>query len=193
MRAPWTTPPPLGSSAPKRSDLIRASDMAAAHIAHGSSVTHMSHSSSLDVPSLAAAARIASISACAVGSSEPRIALRVAATISSPRVTTAPTGTSPSMAASRARSSARRIGKGNGKLIGAAASAAPPTSQLHPVVRRRGYLVLRLILWRLHLERLHLHGRLPAPDLHRSGLDVKGRRLPALGHHAIVGGRNLRG
>ena len=60
MRGPWTTPPPFESSAPKRSAFIRASDTAAAHIAHGSSVTHKVHSSRRDVPSLSAAARIAS-------------------------------------------------------------------------------------------------------------------------------------
>ena len=74
-------------------------------------------SSSREVPSDVAAARIASISACAVGSAEPLIALQVSATISSPRVTTAPTGTSPDAAAFAASSSARRIGWGKGKLI----------------------------------------------------------------------------
>ena len=52
MRAPWTTPPPLGSSAPKRSALNRARPIAAAHIAHGSSVTHKVHSSRREVPSV---------------------------------------------------------------------------------------------------------------------------------------------
>src|SRR5438874_13473959 len=89
--------------------------MAAAHIAHGSSVTHKVHASRRDVPSFTAAARIASISAWAVGSRAPRIALRLSDTIPSPSVTTAPTGTSPSAAASAASSSARRIGGGSGK------------------------------------------------------------------------------
>ena len=45
--------------------------------------------------------------------------LRASATIRSPDVTTAPTGTSPASAASAAKSRARRIARGRGKLIGA--------------------------------------------------------------------------
>src|SRR6185295_3493202 len=85
--------------------------------------------------------------ACAVGSVEPRIALRRSATISSPSVTTAPTGTSPAVPASTASSSARRIGGGKGKLMrpsgyrsGARLSAE---SQLLGVVGDRCRLVLR--------------------------------------------------
>ena len=79
------------------------------------------------------------------GRSTPRIALRASATISSPSVTTAPTGTSPAAAASAARSSARRIGGGSGKPIGAA-SGAPRAAvsyacQLLGVVGRRCGLV----------------------------------------------------
>ena len=125
-RRPWD--PRRRSAAPS----IRASAIAAAHIAHGSSVTHKVQSSSREVPSCVAAARIATISAWAVGSIDPRIALRASATISSPRVTTAPTGTSPAAAASAARSSARRIGGGSGKAHRPAASAAAARRcQLH--------------------------------------------------------------
>jgi len=70
-------------------------DAAAAHIAQGSSVTHRVQPSSRGCPIASAAARIATISAWAVGSNEPRIAFLASATISSPRVMTAPTGTSP--------------------------------------------------------------------------------------------------
>jgi large subunit ribosomal protein L28 len=91
--------------------------IAPAHIAQGSRVTHRSQSSSREVPSAAAAARIATISACAVGSAVWRIALADVATTCSPRITTAPTGTSPDLAASAARSSARRIGGGSGKAM----------------------------------------------------------------------------
>ena len=72
----------LGAEAKR---LNPATEMAAAHIAQGSSVTHKVHSSRRDVPSVAAAARIASISACAVGSTDPRMAFRASATISSPQ------------------------------------------------------------------------------------------------------------
>src|SRR5438270_56678 len=87
--------------------------------AQGSRVTHKVQPSRREAPSFAPAARIASISACAVGSFEPRIALRVSATISSPSVTTAPTGTSPAAAASAASSRPRRIGEGSGKVMAA--------------------------------------------------------------------------
>ena len=117
IRAPCTTPPPLGSSAPNRSALSRATDAAAAHMAHGSSVTHKVHSSRREVASAAAAARIASISACAVGSRESRIALRASATISSPRVTTAPTGTSPAGLLRPLGRALAASAKGAGKLM----------------------------------------------------------------------------
>ena len=75
-------------------------------------------------PSRVAAWRMATISAWAVGSRLPRIALRASAMISSPSVMTAPTGTSPASAATAARSSARRIGGGSGKAMAGRALAA---------------------------------------------------------------------
>ena len=50
------------------------------------------------MPSRSAAARIATISAWAVGSQPSRMRLRPEAKVSPPRVTTAPTGTSPAQA-----------------------------------------------------------------------------------------------
>ena len=77
------------------------------------------------------------------GSADPLIALRVSATISSPRVTTAPTGTSPAAAASAASSSARRIGRGKGKLIVARLARRPgPSHILLRVVGDRRRLIL---------------------------------------------------
>ena len=109
---------PSGSSAAKRSALIRASAIAAAHIAHGSSVTHKVQSSSRERAELRRRRRgWRPFRHGRSGSSDPRIALRASAMISSSSVTTAPTGTSPAAAASAARSSARRIGGGSGKLI----------------------------------------------------------------------------
>src|SRR5438270_8942184 len=191
MRAPGTAPPPFGSSAAKRSALTRAIEIAAAHIAQGSSVTHSVQSSSREVPSLTAAARIAAISACAVGSLDPRMALRVSATISSPLVTTAPTGTSPAAAASAARSSARRIGGGSGKLMLAplADGSAQGIFALLGVGRCCCSLVPGGLL---HLGGRHLHSRLLAADFHGASLDVERRRSTALSGDAVGSRRDRR-
>ena len=96
MRAPWTTPPPFGSSAREAQRLRSARPRRPRRTSRRAraSPTRCNRRAA-DVPSFAAAARIATISAWAVGSFEPRIALRLSAMISSPSVTTAPTGTSP--------------------------------------------------------------------------------------------------
>src|SRR3982751_4421030 len=95
--------------------------------------------------------------------------------MSSPKVTTAPTGTSPAAAASRASSSARRIGGGSGKLIGRPPSRAAPACQLLPIIGRG-----RLVAGRLNHQGRHPHVGLLRPDFDRAGLDVEGGRLAAL-------------
>src|SRR6185312_1807289 len=100
--------PAFASQAPKTTRSTRASTIAPAHIAHGSSVTYSVQPSSLQLPSTRDASRIAIISACAVASLSRCVLLAPRPTISSPRTTTAPTGTSPAAAASRASSSALR-------------------------------------------------------------------------------------
>src|SRR5262249_35969836 len=91
---------------------MRANEIAAAHIAHGSSVTWRSQSTRRSEPIAAAAARIASISACAVGSRAAIVALRARAITAPPRTITQPIGTSPSAAAVRASTSASSMNDG---------------------------------------------------------------------------------
>ncbi len=88
--------PAFGSSAPNTTRSTRASTIAPAHIAHGSSVTTSVHPSSRHDPVRRAASRNASISACAVGSPSRSLALPAAASHDRRHAaTTAPTGTSP--------------------------------------------------------------------------------------------------
>ena len=191
MRAPWTTPPPFGSSAPNRSALIRATETAAAHIAQGSSVTHKVHSSSRERAELlgcGADRRHLGMRRRVVRSAHRIAALR--RSISSPSVTTAPTGTSPASAASRASSSARRIGGRKRERPWRRRLAEPAA------VSSRYYCALLvtaccLVCRALNLERRDLDRRFLAADGHRAGLDVERRRLAALADDAVVRGRNL--
>ena len=84
--------------------------MAPAHIVHGSRVTTMVWPSSRQPPTARAAARMATISACAVGSaSASRLLCPRAITAPAASRITAPTGTSPALAAAAASASATRM------------------------------------------------------------------------------------
>ena len=88
---------------------MRANEIAAAHIAQGSSVTYRSQSVRRSVPSAAAVWRIATISACAVGSRSANVRLPACAMRSPSCTMTQPIGTSPVAAAAWASSSARSM------------------------------------------------------------------------------------
>src|SRR4030095_2676377 len=174
---------------------MRASEMAAAHMAQGSSVTHNSQPSRRGLPRLAAAWRVTTISAWAVGSSSPRIALRASAMTSPLQVTTAPTGTSPASAACAARSSARRIGGGIGKFASMASALARSEgiviSALVDSVGRRGLVVLG----RLDFNRRHLDGDVLglAANCDLAGFDVeRGRLAPGRGDTDAIRGDSRR-
>lgn len=109
-RAPWATAPPFGSDAPYQRRAIRASEMAPAHIAQGSSVTVSPQPVSRSEPSACPPARITRSSAWAVGSASSRTRLpALASTLPSGAESTAPIGASPLAAARRASSSASFI------------------------------------------------------------------------------------
>ena len=103
--------PALGSRAPNSSHCGRASTIAPAHMAQGSSVTASRlPAGSRVAPAAEHAAESTSRSACAVGSWSASVRLCAAASCSpSGPNTTAPTGTSPRAAAARAWSSAAAI------------------------------------------------------------------------------------
>src|SRR5215467_5240001 len=93
---------------------MRAKEIAAAHMAHGSSVTYRSQSVSRSEPSTAAAARIAKSSAWAVGSRSRRVRLPARAITSAPRTIAQPTGTSWASPAARASAKAMSMKEGCG-------------------------------------------------------------------------------
>src|SRR3954454_3612239 len=103
--------PALGSDAPNTTRGIRASTIAPAHIAHGSSVTSSTASACILQPSRtrAAASRIASTSAWAVGSPLTSRSFGAAATTSPSATTTQPIGTSSCSRARSASLNARRM------------------------------------------------------------------------------------
>lgn len=101
--------PVLGSSAPYTTRSTRLKTIDPAHIGHGSSVTYSVHPSSRQLSRVRPANVKASRSAWAVGSCSVSRKLNAWAITRSPRTITAPTGTSPNLAASRASARAWRI------------------------------------------------------------------------------------
>src|SRR5690606_21168253 len=101
--------PALSSHAPNTTRSARASTIAPAHMAHGSSVTYKVQPASRWSPRSATARRSARSSACDVASESPTIEFRADASSTPSWTITAPTGTSPALAAARASSSARAI------------------------------------------------------------------------------------
>src|SRR6185312_8007124 len=101
--------PALGSVVPKTTRGTRASTIAPAHMAHGSSVTYSTESSTRQLPRAWAAARRAIISAWAVGSSRSSRSLWPAPITSPSWTTMAPTGMSSCSSARDASRSARRM------------------------------------------------------------------------------------
>src|SRR5688572_12251000 len=161
---------------------MRASAIAPAHMAQGSSVTHRSQPSSREVPSVAAAARSATISAWAVGSLPSRMRLRLTAIGSPSRMTTAPTGTSPASAAARASARARRIGSGSGKLTASARTAANRERRRRGLLRVGLLVVLDADARHLDFPILHLDHR--QLDVGRGRADLDVARLD--GHAAVA-------
>src|ERR1044072_50038 len=120
------------------------------------------------------------------------MAFLASAMISSPMVTTAPTGTSPESAASRARPNARRMGGGSGKPMGCAASLASRAwrTLLLRVVGDR----LRVVAGRIYADRRRGNrdvGRLRS-DADRAGLDVERRGLATARRNAVLGHGDVR-
>ncbi len=100
-------PPPFLSSAPIITVLMRANDMAAAHIAQGSKVTYRVVSGMRCAPLWAQASRIARISAWAQGSFNSRVRLPALAMILPfSSIIIAPMGTSSRISALFASSNA---------------------------------------------------------------------------------------
>ena len=180
---------PSGPPRAKRSAFSRATTTAAAHIAQGSSVTHKVQSSSRDVPSLAAAARIASISACAVGSFDLRIALRA---LGDDFIAEGHHRADRHFAGRQRR---RRRGRARGASAEASGKLMRPAAsgRREPEVTSRCWspAAAWFCAGFCDDQRRHLHRRLLGPDLDRPGLDIERRRLPALGRDAVAGRGDL--
>src|SRR4030095_30743 len=128
--------------------------------------------------------------------------LRASAMISSPKVITAPTGTSPASAATAAKSSARRIGCGRGKAMASrplagSAAAVMPAKRANKVSVGVGLRLLGrpdlhggdidLGLVALYLNFWHGDIGFTCPDFDRSGLDLERRRLSGLRANRTAG------
>ena len=188
MRAPLTTPPPFGilGAEPERLHPRNGERRRA----HGAGLERDPQGAIVEArrTEFAAAARIASISACAVGSVEPRIALRASATISSPQSDDRADRHFALLGGFGARSSARRIGEGSGKLMPPRLAKPARRSHMRVVGRRLQPGCPGL----LDFERGTLTVVSLRADLHRPGLDIEGRRLPTLRGDAVVRRGDLR-